>query len=492
MTLKTSIIVLTLSCVALSSIVHTLLAFNLLDRRWPAGNITMEMQLGASGALIDGSADWDECAIAGLVQWNANLGGAGVSFTVIRNSTRTPAANDSVNSVFFADDIFGTPFGAQTLAVTQTFIFLEDGIDTTAESDVIFNNATGFNCYRGPIRLGPTPDGSSPTDLQRVAVHEFGHVLGLDHPDQATPPQGVHAIMNAFIGDIDALQLDDIQGALRLYGVSVVGIPFPPHDQVLTFFLNLENEYRDTLGRSRTNQGFVDAEGSTIWFPEWLRYVLNDCSVTEATNRVLLQIRGQGMQPVCGVVAQEVINFPPPSDALDFLNTLDTFYRNELSRAVELSYIDREGKAVWLQEYLRYRVNGCNDQQATDRVFQQVGGGSIAPVCSGGAPPPAPAPPPADAPPPPFGAGHALVGTNSPAGRYYTDPASGCIWDRLSGRGDTLSDVIAHEFIGHDAGQQIVDMLPTDVAFSTAGDCGTWFDSRGVVNRRAARHPATG
>ena len=394
MTLGTRIIVLTLLCVALSSIVHTLLAFNLLNRRWPDGNIAMEMQLGVSGALIDGSADWDDCAIAGLDQWNEHLDGAGVSFNAIRNSTRTPAANDSVNSVFFADDIFGTPFGAQTLAVTQTFIFLEDGIDTTAESDVVFNHAKGFNCFRGPTGLGATPERSNTTDLQRVAMHEFGHVLGLGHPDQAMPPQTVHAIMNAFIGDTDALQLDDIQGALRLYGVSGVGIPFPPRDQVLTFFLNLENEYRDTLGRSRTNQGFVDAEGSAVWFPEWLRYVLNDCSVTEATNRVLLQIRGQGMQPMCGVVAQGVIDFPSRNASLEFLNTLDAFYRNELSRTVELSHIDLEGKAVWLQEYLRYRVNGCNDQQATDRVFQQLGGGSIAPVCSTGLPPNIPAPQP--------------------------------------------------------------------------------------------------
>ena len=155
--------------------------------------------------------------------------------------------------------------------------------------------------------------------------------------------------------------------------------------QVLNFFLRLENEYRDTLGRQRNNQGFVDAEGSAVWFPEWLRYVLNQCSVTEATNRVLMQIRGQGIQPVCGVVAPGVISFPPRNQSLDFLNTLDGFYRDELDRTVELTYVDLEGKAVWLQEYLRYRVNGCDDTQATDRVIQQIRGGGIAPVC--GAPP---------------------------------------------------------------------------------------------------------
>ena len=154
-----------------------------------------------------------------------------------------------------------------------------------------------------------------------MALHAFGHVLGLDHPDQATPPQLVDPIMNPVIGDTDSLQADDILRALTLYDAAaasipfpalaaVAGIPFPPRNEVLDFFLRLEDEYRDTLGRQRNNQGFVDAEGSAVWFPEWLRYVLNECSVTEATNRVLMQIRGQGIQPVCGMVPPGVISFP--------------------------------------------------------------------------------------------------------------------------------------------------------------------------------------
>ena len=380
---KTRIFVLSAGCVVLALVAHTLLAFNLeSDRRWLPGEIAMEMQLGASGALIDGSADWDECGIAALAEWNANLDGAGVTFNAVRGSTRTPAGNDGFSNVFFADDVFGTPFGERTLATTGAWFIPREGINETVEADVVFNNAQGFNCYRGAQRLGPTPESNNTTDLKRVGLHEFGHVLGLDHPDEATPPQTVTAIMNALVGNLDSLQLDDIQGALTLYGVAVTGIPFPPRDQVLDFFLSLENEYRDTLGRQQNNEGFVDAEGSAVWFPEFLRYVLNDCSATEAAERVLLQIAGQGIQPVCGVVESGVINFPPRNESLDFLVVLDAFYADELSRTVELSYIDLEGKAVWLQEYLRYRVNGCNDQQATDRVFQQIRGGGIAPICS--------------------------------------------------------------------------------------------------------------
>jgi hypothetical protein len=54
--------------------------------------------------------------------------------------------------------------------------------------------------------------------LRRVALREFGRVLGLDYPDLASPPQQVAAQMNFTPGNLDTLAQDDVDGAQKLYG----------------------------------------------------------------------------------------------------------------------------------------------------------------------------------------------------------------------------------------------------------------------------------
>ena len=383
---KMRIVVLAVVSVAVVSLAHSLIAFNSLDRRWAQGQIDVEMQLGHASGLIDGSASWDDCLIPGINEWNAVLVPAGVSINPILGSTRTPAHGDDINSVLFADDVFGTPFGTQTLAIALTSGFVAPGVDEITEVDILFNNAQRFNCYRGVTMLGPTPETAAPVfDARRVGTHEFGHFWGLGHPDDIG--QIVDAIMNSadFPGNpIDVLQDDDKNGVKTLYGIAVTGIPFPARDQVLAFFLALEAEYRDFLGRQQNNPGNVNAEGTAVWLPEFLRYFLNDCSADEATARVLLNIATGSNQPVCGVVDSGAIAFPPRNLSLDFLRVLDTYYRDELNETAPDSFIDLEGKAVWLEVYLGYRVNACNNQEATDRVFTQIrsSGTNIPPACN--------------------------------------------------------------------------------------------------------------
>jgi hypothetical protein len=69
------------------------------------------------------------------------------------------------------------------------------------ENDVLFNTANKFNSFRGTTTEAGT---AGFVDLHRVALHELGHVLGLDHPDEKG--QKVVAIMNAFVSTTDSLR----------------------------------------------------------------------------------------------------------------------------------------------------------------------------------------------------------------------------------------------------------------------------------------------
>ena len=74
-----------------------------------------------------------------------------------------------------------------------------------------------------------------------------------------------------------------------------------------------------------------------------------------------------------------------------------------------------------------------------------------------------------------FGPGQYRVNTDMPAGRYYSDPAHGCHFQRLRGFGGTSGDVIVNVQINFDAGQWIVDLLSADAGFTTDASCAFWF-----------------
>ena len=165
---------------------------------WPTttNTISMQLQLGSSsGALINGCSSWGCAAERALGDWNQFLNR--LQFSAVRNSTAAIEDGNAVNNVFYADDVYGDPWDRDTLAVT-----LLSFVGTRLiETDVLFNTTFNWNAYDGPLRRANL--GGTLQDFQRVALHEFGHVLGLDHPDQFG--QNVNAIMNSTIGDTDGL-----------------------------------------------------------------------------------------------------------------------------------------------------------------------------------------------------------------------------------------------------------------------------------------------
>lgn len=184
-------------------------AYSFIGTKWSGTRITMYLQLGsASGGLVDGASSWDDVAAGALGTWNRYL--SGVQFVAVRNSTREPADGDRINNVFFDSTIYGFSFDDAVAITTQW----ASG-SRRVEADVIFNSNLNWNSYRGDLRRSGV-GGRTVYDLRRVALHEFGHVLGLDHPDENG--QSVTAIMNSRVSDLDDLQADDIRGGQALYG----------------------------------------------------------------------------------------------------------------------------------------------------------------------------------------------------------------------------------------------------------------------------------
>jgi len=169
---------------------------------WPDGTVTLELQLGSSPTYSDGTTP-NSTAIQALQSWNPSM--ARVQFAYVNNSGAAKSKTNGKNNVFFAANVFGTAFGDGVLAVTVG----RTQASGPVEMDVVVNNRESWDSYRGSYQV-------TKTDLRRVLAHEFGHVLGLDHPDEHG--QWMTALMNSYVSDVDTVQQDDKDGVSVRYG----------------------------------------------------------------------------------------------------------------------------------------------------------------------------------------------------------------------------------------------------------------------------------
>lgn len=199
----------------LLGMMHSAYSYELLGFKWPANSMKFDYDFKLNGKTRSPSGvSWNKAFSDAAEAWNSR-----VKFTM-QTTTNDPShpcagvgsypGDGFRNGAAFHHELCfqGRPswtedYGKRVLAVTISYTFT-DTPDETIETDMFFNTAVDWDIYDGALRARD--------DFRRVAKHELGHVLGLDHED--TKP----VLMRSLVGDIYNPQADDIAGAAALYG----------------------------------------------------------------------------------------------------------------------------------------------------------------------------------------------------------------------------------------------------------------------------------
>jgi hypothetical protein len=201
---------------------------------WPQAQATLNLRLGCPNTpLLHWGPCWDDAAVDAAERWNSVTS----QFRFVRRSPSTsanPCTNDGLNTAAFRSTMCGSRFGD---AIAATVLVFNSSTGALVDTDTVFNSQIPWSTYPGPLQRDAF-GGQTIQDFHRVAIHEFGHVLGLDHPDEFG--QSVVAIMNSRVSDIDELQPDDIAGVNAVYrpatgpSPSLGVIENPPTGQVVS------------------------------------------------------------------------------------------------------------------------------------------------------------------------------------------------------------------------------------------------------------------
>ncbi len=217
---------------------------------WPSNTVlTFQMGLGQAGrTLQDGNTSWDAAVTPALDEWNVRI--QRLRMVGSTNTNPPVSSGDRVNSVVFSSTVFGQSFGRGTLAVTY---YRMQG-SSLIEADILFNTAQSFDSYRGRLQFGS--NGYAIADIRRVFLHEVGHGIGLNHPDDRG--QNVDAVMNSVVSDRAYLAQDDINGAQNIYGVAApTPTPTPSPTPVPGRLVNLSTRVKAGTGDNVLIGGFI-------------------------------------------------------------------------------------------------------------------------------------------------------------------------------------------------------------------------------------------
>lgn len=181
--------------------------FELLNVKWgepsfgtPSGQITWSSELNGDLPIASGF-DLDDITSSLRAAFDAWENVSAVDFEEVSSGGTVTVSNGPLDAPIVG---LAGPF-----PVTPTSLF------TMTSADVIFSDTLGGTLAWSPF------GGLGSVDFFSVAVHEIGHIIGLDHPNDPTQ------IMNAII-QVNDLGLGDVQGAQFVYGTDFDDVPVEP------------------------------------------------------------------------------------------------------------------------------------------------------------------------------------------------------------------------------------------------------------------------
>jgi len=180
--------------------------------RWTTpGNVSLVLQADGSDDVSDAS---DAVALRlALQDWNAVTGTSAtlVEDTAPTSRARTDWEANDVHLVLFDEDNSSGffPLGSPTVALTPVWFFSNGVIE---DADILFNGR-GFTFA--------TDGASDRFDIQNVAAHELGHLLGLDHSGNASATMYPYVDQGVVLQR--SLSLDEVGGLRDAYPAGSFG-----------------------------------------------------------------------------------------------------------------------------------------------------------------------------------------------------------------------------------------------------------------------------
>ena len=177
-------------------------AYELLTNSWASNNIEFYTGFNTNE---DGTsaADYQSALNNAMTSWGNNSNFQYSPISAYKDPCLITESN-IYNSTRFKDDMCGEAFGATTLAVA---VYYYDDSNNTYVTAIGFNSLHDWGIHDN--------NSSSPYDFKRVALHEVGHTLGLDHSGTTAS-----IMYPSYQNNITTLQTDDINGIRAIYGLT--------------------------------------------------------------------------------------------------------------------------------------------------------------------------------------------------------------------------------------------------------------------------------